>query len=43
LTLQEAAPEIRTTIAAQRYRESTQAFQGGVVFSDDYFRAAGKP
>jgi hypothetical protein len=43
LTLEQAAPEMRTAIAARRYRDSTQDFQGGVVFSDDYFDPPGKP
>jgi hypothetical protein len=42
LTAEQAAAEIRTAIAAQRYRESTQEFQGVVVFSDGYFQSAGK-
>jgi hypothetical protein len=37
LTLEQASAEMRTAIAARRYRDSTQDFQGGVVFSDDYF------
>jgi hypothetical protein len=41
LSLEQAAAEVRTAIAARRYRESTQDFQGGVVFSDDYFNPPG--
>lgn len=37
LTLNEAEPEIRAAISAQRYRDSIKAFQGDVVFSDAYF------
>ena len=49
LTLQEVAPEIRTAISGQRYRDSLRGFQGGVVLSDAYFNpsresgAAAKP
>jgi hypothetical protein len=43
LTLEQATAEIRTAIAARRYRDSTQDFQGGVVFSDDYFNPPEKP
>jgi hypothetical protein len=37
LTLEQTTGEMRTAIAGRRYRDSTQDFQGGVVFSDDYF------
>jgi hypothetical protein len=37
LSLDDARVEIRTTIATQRYRESTKSFQVGMVFSDAYF------
>ncbi len=43
LTLEQATAEIRTVIAARRYRDSLQDFQGGVVFSDDYFNPPEKP
>jgi hypothetical protein len=43
LTLEQATAEIRTAIAARRYRDSVQDFQGGVVFSDDYFNPPEKP
>ena len=42
LTLEQARAEIRTAIAGRRYRDSTQQFQGGVVFSDEYFNPPGK-
>jgi PPIC-type PPIASE domain len=37
LTLEQATAEMRAAIGAHRYRDSTQDFHGGVVFSDDYF------
>jgi len=43
LTLEQATAEIRTAIAGRRYRDSIQDFQGGVVFSDDYFNSPEKP
>jgi len=42
LTLEQATAEIRTAIAGRRYRDSTQDFQGQVVFSDDYFNPPGQ-
>jgi parvulin-like peptidyl-prolyl cis-trans isomerase-like protein len=43
LALDDAKPEIRTTISSQRYRDSMKSFQGNVVFSDAYFNPPGKP
>jgi hypothetical protein len=37
LTLEQAKPEIRTAISTERYRDSMNAFQGKVIFSDAYF------
>ncbi|MGA2855871.1 MAG: hypothetical protein ABSE40_03325 [Candidatus Sulfotelmatobacter sp.] len=42
LTLEDAKTEIRTTISAQRYRDSMKPFQGDVVFSDAYFNPPGQ-
>ena len=42
LTLEEAKMEIRTAISTQRYRDSTKAFQGDLVFSDAYFNPPGQ-
>ena len=36
-TLEELAPEIRKRISTQRYRQSTESFEGDVVFNDSYF------
>jgi parvulin-like peptidyl-prolyl isomerase len=43
LTLDQATAEMRIAIANRRYRDSIQEFQGGVVFSDDYFNPPAKP
>jgi hypothetical protein len=43
LALDEAKEEIRGLIAAERYRDSVQAFQGGAVFSDAYFNPPPTP
>jgi hypothetical protein len=42
LTLSEAATEIRASISSSRYRDSTKAFQGNVVFNDAYFNPPNK-
>ena len=41
LTLEDVKTEIRTAISNQRYRDSMKAFEGDVVFSDDYFTSPG--
>jgi hypothetical protein len=43
LTLDAVKDEIRTDIAAQRYRDSVKSFQGGAVFSDAYFNPSATP
>jgi hypothetical protein len=43
LTLETVTPEIRKTIANQRYRDSMQGFQGNVDLNDAYFGAARTP
>lgn len=43
LTLEAVSPEIRKTIANQRYRDSMQSFQGNVDLNDAYFGAARTP
>jgi hypothetical protein len=40
LPLEEAREEIHRLISARRYRDSTSAFRGNVVFSDGYFNPA---
>jgi len=40
LTQDEVRAELTKSIAAQRYRASMNAFQGDVVFSDNYFNPA---
>jgi hypothetical protein len=43
LSLKDVKAEIRTAISSQRYRDSTKAFQGDVVFSDAYFNPPTEP
>jgi hypothetical protein len=43
LTLEAVTPEIRKTMANQRYRDSMQSFQGNVDLNDAYFGATRTP
>jgi hypothetical protein len=41
LTLEDAKPEIRAQISAQRFRDSMKSFEGNAIFSDAYFNPPG--
>jgi hypothetical protein len=41
LTLEDAKPEIRALISAQRFRDSMKPFEGNAIFDDAYFNPPG--